>query len=272
MKSLIVATDFSKEAENAVEYACEAAKFLKTNVVLFNSFAIPLHVSHARLSASVFNELLQKNRSMLDERARASSEKYGIEVIAESGFVQLREELAALFEKYNARMVIMGTKSDSLGQELFGSTNTSSLLRLNFPVLAIPDGAVYRPVKKILFACEVLRGVNLRILQEIKEIASLVGAEVEIFHVRKQLQEMTSSGEAFEISAIDTSMTGVEHSFKDAVSDTVISAIKEEIKAISADLLIMVPQRYGFWQSILHRSKTRIMASESEIPLLSIPV
>lgn len=272
MKSLIVATDFSNEAENAAEYACAAAKFWKTNVVLFNSFSIPLHISHARLSAAVFNELLQKNKAMLEERGRELSTKYGVEVITESGFVQLREELGSLFEKYNARMVIMGTKSESLGQELFGNTTTTNLLRLDFPVLAIPHGSVYRPIKKVLYACDVLRGINIRILQEIKEIASMLGAEVEIFHVRKQIQQINTSGHAFELSAIDTSLTGIEHSFKDAVSDTVISAIKEEINEIGADLLIMVPQRYGFWQSMMHRSKTRIMASESEIPLLSIPV
>lgn len=272
MRSLIVATDFSNEAENAAEYACAAAKFLQARVVLFNSFAIPVHVSHARLSASIFNELLQKNKSMLQERALQLSEMYGVEVVAESGFVQLKEELSVLFIKHNARMVIMGTKADSLGQELFGSTNTANLLKMDFPVLAIPQGATYRPVKKILFACDVLRGLNLRILEEIKDFASLVGAEVEVFRVRKQMQEISSSGENFELSTIDTSLSGVTHSFKDAVSDTVVNAIKEEISAIGADLLIMVPQRYGFWQSMLHRSKTRIMASESEIPLLSIPV
>lgn len=272
MKSLIVATDFSKEAENAAEYACAAASFLNTNVVLFNSFGIPLHVSNARLPASVFNELVEKNKSILKERGEELSAKYGIEVITETAFVQLKEELEALFGKYNAIMVIMGTKSESLGQDLFGNTNTTSLLKLKFPVLAIPEGVVYRPVKKILYACDVLRGVNLRILEEIKEFAKLLEAEVEIFHVRNQIQRLNSSAEALGTSIIDNSMAGVEHSYKDAESETVINAIKEEIREIDADLLIMVPQRYGFWQSMLHRSKTRIMASQSEVPLLSIPI
>jgi hypothetical protein len=34
----------------------------------------------------------------------------------------------------------------------------------------------------------------------------------------------------------------------------------------------MMPNKYGFWGSLIHRSKTRIMASGSEIPLMSLPL
>jgi len=52
----------------------------------------------------------------------------------------------------------------------------------------------------------------------------------------------------------------------------VIKAIKNELQVSGADLLIMVPYRYGFWNSLIQRSKTRMMASKSSVPLLSIPL
>src|SRR5690606_28153543 len=113
-------------------------------VVIFNSYTIPLHISNARLPASVFNELLESNNLLLKKKAAELSEKYSIQVDYESSFLQLNEELESLFSKYDASMIIMGTAVESLGQDLFGSTNTSTLLKLKFPVLAVPMQASYR--------------------------------------------------------------------------------------------------------------------------------
>src|SRR5690606_40322558 len=113
MKTLIVATDFSKEAENAVEYASAAAHHLTTDVVIFNSFNIPLHVSNARLPATVFEELLDSNRLLLRNKAEKLSEAHGIKVVYESSFMQLEDELSSLFQKYDARVIAIGTTSRS---------------------------------------------------------------------------------------------------------------------------------------------------------------
>lgn len=273
MKTLIIATDFSKEAENAAEYACAAAQYLNTNAVLFNSFAIPLHVSNARLPASVFNELLENNDLLLKKRSLELSEKYSIKVDYESSFLRLNDELEVLFSKYDASMVIMGTAAHSLGQDLFGNTNTSSLLKLRFPVLAVPMNAVFKPIKKILFACDVLRGINIKILEDVKSFAKIMDAEVELFHVQNKLRNLSDSKKINDrTDQINESLEGIDHSYKPLESDAVIDEIKNEIAHINADLLIMVPQRYGFWKSLVHTSKTRIMASQSKIPLLSIRI
>lgn len=271
MKTLIVATDFSVEAENAAEYACAAAKDMNTKVILFNSFNIPLHVSNARLPASVFKELLDNNALMLKKRAAELSEKYSIKVEFESSFLQLREELNTLFLKHRAKMVIMGTTSGSLEQDMFGNTNTTSILKLKIPVLAIPLGTKYQPIKKILFACDFLRGINVRILEEINNFAASGDSEVEVFHVQNKLRKLEGNKTPYSES-IKEGLDGISHSYNHVESETVIEEIKNEIKRINADLLIMVPQRYGFWKSLVHRSKTRILASQSDIPLLSIPI
>jgi len=273
MKTLIVATDFSEEAENAVAYVSAAAQHLKTDVVIFNSFNIPLHVSNARLPATVIEELLDSNRLLLRNKAEKLSEAHGIKVVYESSFMQLEDELSSLFQKYDARVIAIGTTSRSLGQDLFSNSNTTALLKLKLPVLAIPEGVTYRPIKKILFACDVLRGINVRIFEEIRDIATLMGAEIEVFHVKNKVSNLNSeSTDMSESNKIEEGLEGVPHSYKHITSDRVIDEIKQEVNRVNADLLVMVPQRYGFWKSLTHRSKTRIMASQSQIPLLSIPI
>lgn len=272
MKTFIAATDFSKEADNAVDYACFAAAALGTDIVLFNAYHIPLHVSNARLSASVFKELLDNNKALLEKKAVELSQKYAIKVICETRFSQVDDEIESLFAKYDAGMIIMGTAPDSLGQELFGNTTTTLIMQQKLPVLAVPPSVKFKPIRKILFAVDFLRGINVDILKLIKEYARAAAAEVEIFHVQNKLKTIDEEIRESATSNIDSNLEGIPHTYKSIESDRVIDEIKKEAKHINADLLIMVPQRYGFWKSIVHRSKTRVMASQTEIPLLSIPV
>ncbi|MFV0572463.1 MAG: universal stress protein, partial [Xanthomarina gelatinilytica] len=71
---------------------------------------------------------------------------------------------------------------------------------------------------------------------------------------------------------IKEGLSGIRYYFRNVASIQIIDAIHTEVKQMEADLLIMVPYKYGFWDSLVHRSKTRVMASESSVPLLSLPL
>lgn len=274
MSTLIVATDFSEEAENALVYASEVAKELKAKIILFTSFSLSVHAANTRLPASAIERLIAQNNAALKERAEAIAVQYGIEVEYESGLMlQVSEELANLYVKHNADLIVMGMAANSLTQDLFGNTTTAAIMKLKFPVLAIPLGAKYKKIERILFACDVLRGVQKKILERIRNLAAALGAEVEVFHVQNKVKMLENSTQHLTSkTSIDEGLEGVSFFYKNVDSGTVVEAIKKEINHFDADVLIMIPQRYGFWDSLIHRSKTRIMASNCKIPLFSIPL
>ena len=45
---------------------------------------------------------------------------------------------------------------------------------------------------------------------------------------------------------MDNGLAGISHFYKNILSDNVIAAIKDEIDNMQADLLVMVPHKYGF--------------------------
>lgn len=274
MKTFIVPTDFSPEAENALEYACAVAGVLRARLVLFNSYSFPVHASNARLSAASMESLEEHNKELLQERAQRLSTQCNIQISYEYGLmVEVSEELDKIVEKYQGDMVIMGMAPKSLAQELFGNTTTSVIMKQKYPVLAVPSGATYSGLKKILFACDDLEKVPKNILTRIREMAAVLEAEVEVFHVKtKSNSWAVAATTPASSSVIDEGFEGISYYYKNVESTAVIAAIEQEVKNIQADLLIMMPRRYGFWDSFAHRSKTRMMASNNDVPLLSIPV
>lgn len=274
MKVFIVATDFSPEAENAIEYAGAAARQLQAKVILFNSYSYSIHASNARLPASSMQKLEEHNIALLQERAVRLSKAYGIEVDYESGLMlEVGEGLGNLMAKHQAEMVIMGMAARSLAQELFGNTTTSVIMKQEFPVLAVPLGFTFAGIKKILFACEEPSEVPPKIMRKIKGLASSLGAVVEVFHVDDKMEKiLTNEKDQASLNDLDKGLEGTNHYYKNVESGAVIKEIEKEIKDANPDLLIMIPQRHAFWDAFIHRSKTRIMASNNDVPLFSIPV
>lgn len=274
MKVILVATDYSKEAENAVEYAAAAARVVGARLVLFHLYKLSVHAMNSRLGPGSFDDLYKASRKRLEDRAAELSSRYGIRVEADWHKDDFYTELKQSIMYFNADILVLGMAEKSLEQDMLGNTTTAVIHRLRFPVLAVPYGVRFEGIKTILFAADILRGVHLDVLEKVKEVAADFGAEqVEIFHVSDKVKEIEKAGiRASTESAFGEGVDGVSYFYKNVESNAVISEIQKELTEIKADMLIMVPNRYGFWGSLIHRSKTRIMASGSDVPLLSLPL
>ncbi len=273
MITILVSTDFSAIADNAIDYAAALAQQYKAKLILFNAFTLPIHFSETMLPPITIQELINDNERRLKEKALSISNTFHIEVESECTYAFIEEELNELLAKYNADLVVLGMASKTIEQDLLGNTTTVAISKMKFPVLAIPLGAQFQGMKRILFACDVLQGVSIKVLARIKELALQLNSEIEVFYVDKTVAELKNNvSEALPFDLISDGLNGVTYSHKNVKSNAVIREIEKEIVAYKADLLIMVPKKYGFWASLIHKSKTRIMASGLDIPLLSIPV
>jgi predicted transcriptional regulator len=154
-----------------------------------------------------------------------------------------------------------------------GNTTTKVIHRLKIPVLAVPENLHYTPIKNILYACDFDKDTSEKFPKKLRDFASVFGTQIEIFTVESVLKKLQMNDAVTERKLnMDNGLAGVSHYYKNVLSDNVVAAIKEEIVDTQADLLVMVPHKYGFWESVIHRSKTSIMASGNNIPLLSISV
>ncbi|GAA4808001.1 hypothetical protein GCM10023231_41580 [Olivibacter ginsenosidimutans] len=271
MRTFIVATDFSQIAENAVAYAAAGTSIVQGKLILFNAFKLPLHASNTILSVENVQHMVNKNKQALEQRAEELRKAYNIEVMVESTLLNTEEEIERLMTQYQAEMVIMGMAKRSIEQDLLGNTTTNIIQKLKFPVLAIPEGVTFKGVKKILYACDVVRGIHKTILDQIKEIAKNWNAEVEVFSVQQELAKLLEEP-LHPVNQLKEDMEGIQYFYKNVESNAIIKEIRKEVLAYKPDLVIMVPNRYGFWASVVHRSKTRMMAAGLDVPLLSIPL
>ena len=266
--SIIVATNFSKLSDNAVLYAAALTKQFQTELVLFHAFRLPVHAANSRLSAMSLDILFQKNKEKLKKLAANLSEEFQIKVSYKSSYSDLGEEVDHLMKEYKARFLVIGMSPKSMEQNLLGNPTTSVISMKEFPVLAIPLEAKYKEIKQILFACDILQDIPLKTLAKLRQVALKLKAAVTVFYVDQKVEELKIETP----SILTKELEDVTHFYKNVKSNSVIESIESEIKKSNSDLLVMMPKKYGFWESIVHKSKTRVMASGQNIPLLSIPI
>ncbi|WP_081209789.1 universal stress protein [Salegentibacter sediminis] len=266
MRTIIVALDFSHESENALNYAAEFAKNSGARLVLFNSFSIPIHVANSIMPAETLKHLEQENIEQLDRKAQEIGEKFDLEVGYESGLLMdVSRALEKIYKKYEADLIVMGMGAQSIAQDLFGNTTTEAIMKLSYPVLAVPAKSSFSGIHKILFAIDRFREDEQLISEKIKELARVFEAGVEVLHVKADNRKRVSK------ELLENALAELNYNYMEIESEEIIGEIEKEIKKLPADILVMIPHKYSFWESLIHRSKTRMMASRAAVPVLSLP-
>lgn len=119
MKTIIVCTDFSREAENALHYAASMAKENQYHIVLFNLQSVSIHALNAQASADFFYEQTLKTKRILRIKLRNHpSICYKTEYhLASGSFI---EELNNCIHATNGDFIVMGMAEKTLEQKNFG--------------------------------------------------------------------------------------------------------------------------------------------------------
>lgn len=270
--TIIAATNFSSIANNAVTYAAGLAKATGAKLILFNSFSLSVHSANSLITAESMQKQMDKAALRLQTFGAEITDLFKISVESICSYSFLEDELPSIITQTNANLVVMGMAERSLEQDLMGNSTTAVIKNLNIPVLAVPQNACFLNAKKILYACDTLSLSSIKRFTWIRRVIGNLGSEIEFFSVDEKLDEIKEEqGKVLLNSSIEKEFEDVKYIYKNVRSNAVINEIRKEIKNFEADILVMVPQKYGFWDSLVHKSKTRIMAAGLDIPLLSIP-
>ncbi|CAD0222711.1 universal stress protein [Chryseobacterium sp. JV274] len=271
MKTIIVCTDFSHEAENATHYAASMAKENKYRIILFNLQTVSIHALNAQASADFFYAQTLKNQKKLDDKAAGLTTLYAIETgyhLASGNFI---EELEKCIQIHECDFIVMGIAEKTLEQKLLGNSVTRAIHRIKKPILIVPAHIEYTGIRKILFAYDTHKSMTWTAMNDIYYFINKFNAEIEVFNVSERLEDFAEVIHDIDLNS-GYDLDDIKYSFKMTQSIEVIKAIEEEIRLTNPDLLTMVPYKYNLIESLFHRSKTAIMAYKNKVPLLSIPL
>lgn len=262
MKKFLVPTDFSENADNAIRYAMELADMLGASITLVHTYRV---YSTSGMFISVESYLKKDAARQMLKTYEMVEKKLGAQRV-ESKIIRgdTIPVVADMANKNDYDLIIMGTQGASGLEEIFTGTTTNGVLKKSKkPVLAIPEGFRYAPIKNIALAID-QRGVSVsKVMSPLIKIAQKAEAHVRIFH-----KDLGNDDKGIDPS-IEIYLDSVEHSFHyDLDDDNLNESINQFVKDYKADMLAMVRRQRSFLEEVFHVSATTREAFNSPVPLL----
>lgn len=272
MKTILIPTDYSETAGNALQYAIELAKFSSAKIILMHAYQVPVptgEVPIMMISPKELKEENQKRIKLLEKKVKEQTEgKIKTETVVREGFTI--DEITNVIKKKRVDLVVMGIKgAGKVSQTLIGSHTSSLIKKTQAPVLVIPADAKFKEIKKIALAHNYSEIANEKALNKFKKFAKMFNAKVLVVDVEKPsvvpTYENEVSGETLEKSLKDT-----EHVMFFSSAKNIEDGLNEFAEDHNCDWLAMIPHTHNIFDRVLHKSNTKKMVFHTHIPLLSI--
>lgn len=278
MKNILFPTDFSPNAENALNFAVEIARKVKGNLVLFHAYSVQLIDPNmpAEIYLSAYQEEEKSAKENLEELSKRiiDSNKddngnniFTTEAIVSQGLVL--DEVLSIIHDYKIDIVIMGTHGASGITELILGSNTASVIEKSpVPVLAIPVNAIYKGIKNIVYAYDDIKS-GLPSFQRLLEFATIYDSEITLLHIidtEKNTVELNQK----EFEKIKSSVSYDKIRLELVKEENVIEGINDYINSNKVDILAMAIRKRTLLDKIFSRSLTKKMAYHTKIPLLAL--
>ncbi len=272
MRSIIIPTDFSPVSTNAMNYAIEMAKELKTSITLLHVYQIPVSITEVPIVMASAEDLKMEAEKKLDEIKKgvehiSSGE---LKIYTEARVGNVVDELEDFCEKIKPFAVVMGTKgATGFERILFGSTTLTAIKHLSFPVIVIPPGATYKSIKKIGFACDLQQVVETTPIQYIKDMVNEYKAAFFVLNVdydNKHFKPETPEQSLL----LHTMVESLKPSYHFIEHEDIEDGIHEFAETNNLDLVITIPKKHKLLDTLFRPSSTKQLVFNSHIPIMCI--
>ncbi len=273
MKSILLATDYSKAASNGLQYAVALTKNSKAKLILFHVYDEPLPAADAPMVfPSAIKQYEEDNKraiKILERKILAqTSGKIKVESHIAPGLPV--DEIIRITKKKRVDLVVTGIPETSKVAKVFtGSTSTSLINKSRVPVLAVPVKSKFRKAKKIVLAYDYTKKINPHAVKAIRDFARLFKSQILVLNVVK-LEEEPAYAKAKAMVSIKNALKGIKYRLFFSYSENIVDEINLFIRKHKASLLIMLPHKHPLMERFLYPSNTKSMVFQTDIPLLSL--
>jgi len=278
MKKIIIPTDFSENAQNALNFALELYKNQTCTFFLLHTYTPVIYSYDYQMNVSGYfgeltdtlkeNSIQQLERTKRKVKEKFNNPKHNFKVIA--AFNLLVDKIKELIEKESIDLVVMGTKGATGAKEiLFGSNTIHVIQKIKCPVLAIPDGYFFEEPKNILFPTDYKINYSDKHLETIHNIATLYSSKIHVFHVSNSMpltvQESTNK------STLHSLLKSKDYTFETTNNQSVDTAIHNYKKETSIQLLMMINNKHSFFENLFFKPIIHKIGFHLDVPFLVIP-
>ncbi|MEY4594093.1 MAG: hypothetical protein RIQ47_503 [Bacteroidota bacterium] len=273
MKLIFASTDFSSTANNAVEYAAALAEMYNAHLIVGHAYDVPAMFTDAPLTTikdarMQLKELSTGKLKKLTKKLIKTHPKLRMDTVSLEGVAHQKITEYAL--KKGVDLLVVGSTGTSRIQRLLMGSTTARVIRdARCAVLTIPQGVKFNGIKRMVYATD-LHDDNIRAASMVIPFATTFDAELAfVFVDDKHLLHDDISVERM-TKKIKSRVKYKKLSGYIAKNTNISRGLEYFLKKNPSDMLVLFTHERHFIDSLFNQSITRLVAYQSDLPLLSV--
>ncbi|MGE5943461.1 MAG: universal stress protein [Flavobacteriales bacterium] len=276
MKNILIPTDFSENAWNAIEYALHffsksSCNFYLLHVTAKNSLVEPDMKVSKHMDVGL-ETLTISSRQLLQDTIKRIQEKlpknpqHKFFAVSDSNYMinSIREQVVQ--KKIN--LIVMGTKGTTdLKKLAIGSNAGNVITKVKCTTMVVPENARYKLPKEIVFPTDFSIFYRPETLQPIIDIVEANQASVNVLHVNKNGMELNEDQQKNK-DYLDDYFSNYNHSFHFLTNEYIEDAIQQFVDDKNIHLITMLAKNLNYFQKILFHPTSKGTSYYKDVPFL----
>ena len=265
MKNILLLTDFSENARNAMVYGLELFGE-DVNYSLLNACQEPgddtdVLISVKDILIDTSNKALQLELDFIYKTF--PEKKINVLPRVECGAVEVVLDVISREENFD--FVVMGTKGTTSDRWFVGSVAKSVVQHSPFPVIVIPQNAKLKEINNMAYATN-LSDDETTLIKLLVDFAESQSAQISFLHIDKSAERIAASMKKFSDLSERASYNKIK--YVDLIDDDIENAIIEYTEKNNIDLLAVTTYTTTLLKKLFNHSVTRELMLHSKIPML----
>lgn len=271
MKRILFPTDFSENANQALQFALQIAKDFNAELHIINTYQIPF-VTAAPTAYSLLDAL--KNNSVDELNNCLTSIKSdpnykNLEIITEAISGDLLNAISEIESNSEIDLIVIGTKGASGMKEiLIGSNAEQIVYHSKTSVLVVPEMTKGFSFENVVLATDLKPISDTSIFKTFLKLCKKYCKEIKVAYVEQP------NNLAMEISKQKIKTTELlnenNHSFHTINNTNIIEGLDNFIKENNSNIIALFSRKYSFFESIFHKSISNKLTCHTKIPIFVI--
>lgn len=267
MKKILVPVDFSPASRNAEEYAAALAKAMGASLQLLRVYMEPAPAPELPVGwAGTGISFQEESEEWIAGEVRFLKDTYDVEVVGtvRAGFKG--NTINEVAKESEADLVVMGMK-EAKRHKLPGSTVFTALRKARKPVLVVPEGMPFKPIRNIVLAADFNGVKDLSCYTILFELVESWDATLQVVHVAGKEAAIKPEELSGKLQ-LQKALAKVTYWFHELDEDNVEESILRFTENHPADLLVMVAHRHRLFERLFGVWYTRDVSYKAALPLL----
>jgi len=255
MKQILLATDFSASAANAMEYAMELAKVLKLEVCAIHAIHPTEGINNSTYNAIFIENYYDNKREALKEwvGVYTSREEYKdvvVKTLCDVGF--LKSVINRYTTHHHVELLVMGITGSTGITGIVGSNASMVVTNLKIPTLIVPKESKFSKVPVISLATDYETRLSAEDVNALNEMVRGFGSD------KLQVLYVTEKSDPKQLAIFESKLKGLirhaEPEFNYITEGSPITGILAFIESHETDILCLVKHHHNIVYRLFTKS------------------